>query len=89
MSRKNRTIDVAAGAALLGMVAVGAMAQVGGPDPEPITQTCPGFTEYRFDDQIIVIEPWPCPVDQVCIKIRIRDEQGRIIAAAGGCAIPS
>lgn len=89
MKLKSPLVDVVSASALIGMVVASAFAQVQGPDPKPLTHTCDGFTEFRFDGQQITIDPWECPVGQACLEIRIYDSEGRIIGAAGGCSIVS
>lgn len=84
MNRKSRKLDAVAGCALVAMVAVAAVAQVGGPDPAP-TVPCDGFTVYRFDGEPIVVQDWNCQEGFDCIEITIKDDEGRVVGAAGGC----
>ena len=64
MSRKNRTVDVVAGLALLGMVAVSALAQVG--DPEPVRVQCPGGPVTLSTGATVIIPPFTCPEGSEC-----------------------
>ncbi len=88
MKKRMKMVDMLASVALVGVISATVLGQVGGGDPTPVTHTCPGFTTYRFDGQLITIKDWECPEGQDCLQITIYDSMNRVIGAAGGCIIP-
>ena len=83
MSRKNRTIDVVAGLALLGMVTVSALAQVG--PPQPHRHYCPGGTAIINGVSYTYGGIW-CDDDEDCgITVNYNTETGEVDSVSPTC----
>ena len=86
MNKKIGIVDIVAGTALLGMVAVSAWAQVGGPNPQPVTKTCPAST-VTVNGEEFEIDEIECFEWQDCgFTVTVNSETGQVQVKAA-CVI--
>lgn len=85
MNRKSQLVDVLSSVALIGVVGASVLAQVGGPNPQPVGVPCTGFIVYRPVGAPIVVPNWTCPAGSACDPIIVEDDDGNVIDAYGDC----